>query len=294
MSLPGLKENIPLAPYTSVRVGGPARYFLEASSEEELLKAISFAREREIPFHILGSGSNTLVSDEGFEGLVVKLRMEEWKKEEKDAREILRAQAGVPLSALVELALKEGYANLYWAVGVPGTVGGAVYGNAGTPKTSAKDSLLEARVLDARTGSVKIFSNAQCGFSYRHSVFKEQKHLIVLSATFNLVKGDGEKLKEEIREFLAYRRSHQPLEFPSMGSTFKNPPGKSAGGLIESVDLKGYVIGGAQFSEKHANFIVNRGGATAKDIISLIRKAKGRVKERMGITLEEEIQYVGF
>ncbi|MDI6591595.1 MAG: UDP-N-acetylmuramate dehydrogenase [Patescibacteria group bacterium] len=256
--LPGIKMNVPLKNYTTFGIGGPARYFFIAKTKFDLIEAIKIAKKFNLPFFILGGGSNLLVSDRGFNGLVIRY--------------------GQPLSSWVSKGLE-------WAVGIPGTLQGAVWGNTGAFGRSMKDVVKEIEVFDTKTGKIKIFKNEDCQFSYRNSIFKEKKNLIILSVKIKSKKSNLQKIKQ----YLKYRKETQPLEFPSAGSIFKNPDKFSAAELIEKCGLKGKRIGGVQISKKHANFIVNLGNGRARDVIKLINLAKKSVKKKFGITLEEEI-----
>jgi len=257
--LPGVKKNIPLKNYTTFRIGGPAKYFFMARAKEDLIEAILVAKKFKLPFFIFGGGSNILVSDKGFNGLVIKF--------------------GQPLSSYIPKGLE-------WAVGIPGTIQGAVCGNASAFKKSMKDVVKEVEVFDTKTEKVKILKNKDCRFSYRNSIFRKKKNLIILSVKIKSKKSDTKKIKQ----YLDYRKKTQPLNLPSAGSVFKNPAGFSAGELIERCNLKGKRVGNIKISEKHANFIVNLGRGKAKDVMKLIKIIKNRVKKKFGVTLEEEIQ----
>jgi len=261
--LPGLKKNIFLKNYTTFRIGGRAKYFFVARKKEDLIKAILVAKKFKLPFFILGSGSNLLISDKGYEGLVIK--------------------TGTPLSLYV-------FKGLEWAAGIPGTIEGAVYGNAGAFGKSMKDAVKSVEVFDTKTGKIEIFKNKDCKFGYRSSIFKKKKNLIILSVKIKTKKSDPQKIKQ----YLDYRKKTQPLNLPSAGSVFKNPKGVFAAELIEKCSLKGKKIGNVKISEKHANFIINLGKAKAKDIRKLIDLIKKRVKKKFKTKLEEEIQYLGF
>jgi len=252
------RKNVPLKNYTTFKIGGPAKYFFEAKRKEELIEAIKLAKKLELPFFILGGGSNLLVSDKGFDGLVIKF--------------------GQPLSSYVSKGLE-------WAVGIPGTVQGAVYSNAGAFKKSMKDVVKEVEVFDTKTEKIKNFKSKDCKFGYRDSIFKKNKNLIILSIKIKSKKSNRKKIKQ----YLDYRKKTQPLNLPSAGSIFKNPPAKSAGELIEKCGLKGKRIGNVKISEKHANFIVNLGNGKAKDVKKLIKIIKNKVKNKFGVTLKEEI-----
>lgn len=255
------KKNIPLAPYTTFKIGGKVKYFYEAKSSDDLIKAVRAAQKARMPFFILGGGSNILVSDKGFDGLVIKIQ--NTKYEIQDTRIV--ADAGVLLGRLVNDSVKAGLTGLEWAAGIPGTVGGATRGNAGAFGTSM-------------AGIVKDIRN------YEN---------IILSVEMELKKGDRKKSQKMIKEYLEYRNKHQPLEYPSAGCIFENPEGDFAGRLIEQCDLKGIKIDNAMISKKHGNFIVNTGNAKAGDVIELIKLCKEKVREKLGIELKEEIEYLG-
>ena len=264
-----IQKNVLLKNYTTFKIGGRAKYFFVAKTKKDLIEVINWAKEKKLPFSILGGGSNLLVSDRGFSGLVIKF--------------------GQPLSSYVSKGLE-------WAVGIPGTLQGAVYGNAGAFGKSMKDVVGNVEVFDVDELRIKNYELSKCKFGYRDSIFKRKKNLIILSAEIKTKKSNPKKIKE----YLEYRKTTQPLNFPSAGSVFKNPPGFSAGKLIEDCGLKGKRVGNVKISEKHANFIVNLGNgrhpptARAKDVKKLIDLAKKRVKNKFGVKLEEEIQYLGF
>jgi len=247
---------------TTFGIGGKAQFFFVAKTKENLIKAVKLAKKLKLPFFILGGGSNLLVSDRGFDGLVIKF--------------------GQPLSGYVSKGLE-------WAAGIPGTVQGAVYGNASAFEKSMKDVVKSVEVFDAKTEKIKIFKNKDCRFSYRNSIFKNKKNLIILSVKIKPGKSDWKKIKE----YLAYRKQRHP-QLPSAGSVFKNIGEIPAAILIHQAGLTGKRIGNAQISEKHSNFIVNLGAASAKDVKKLINLAKKSVKNKFKINLEEEICYLGF
>ncbi len=258
-----IKRNITLAKYTTFRIGGKAKYFFAAKNKDEIIKAIKWAKNKNLPFFILGGGSNLLVSDKGYRGLVIKF--------------------GEPLSSYVLKGLE-------WAVGIPGTIQGAVFGNAGAFGKSMKDAVESIEAFDTKTSKEKVFKNKDCKFSYRTSIFKKNKNLIILSVKIKLKKSSP----KAIREYLNYKKNTQPLNFSSAGSVFKNPAGFFAGKLIEECGLRGKKIGDVKISEKHANFIINLGKGKAKDVKKLISLVKKSVKNRFKINLEEEIQFLGF
>lgn len=306
--LPGIKKNILLKDYTTFRIGGKARYFFAAKTKDDLAKAVKFAQESKLPIFILGAGSNLLVSDKGFNGLVIK--MQNTKYEIQNTK--ISTGTGESLSKLIELSLREGLGGLEWGSGIPGTVGGSIRGNAGAFGLSMSDVVESVEALDVKDFKFKIYSLRDCQFSYRQSVFKRNKNLIVFSATFKLKKEEKGKIEKEIRSYLNYRRERHP-KGPSAGSVFKNIEfSKSlvekfpeflqfkekgyipAAFLIAQCGLTGKTMGGAKISEMHSNFILNFKKAKAQDVIGLINLAKEEVKNKFDIKLEEEIECLGF
>ncbi|MBI2041678.1 MAG: UDP-N-acetylmuramate dehydrogenase [Candidatus Nealsonbacteria bacterium] len=292
-----IQKNVLLKEYTTFKIGGPAKYFCAVENKEDLIRAVSFAKKEKIPLFILGGGSNLLVSDEGFKGLVIKI--ENCKLKIVNSRVI--AGAGVSLAKLVSITSNAGLSGMEWASGIPGaTVGGAIRGNAGAFGAEMKDITKTVIVLEIQNPKSKIqnnnfkikirnFNNKDCRFSYRSSIFKENPDLIIFSCELEMKRGD--KVKEKVKEILSYRKEKHPAE-PSAGSIFKNLENIRARDLIEKAGLKGRTIGGAQISEHHANFIVNLGGAKSKDVLDLIDLAKKEVKNKFGIEIEEEIKYL--
>ena len=287
-SLPGIQKNILLKNYTTFRIGGRARYFFAAGTKEKIIWAIKRAKEKKLPFFILGGGSNLLVSDEGFKGLIIKIQNTKYQI----LNTKIIAEAGTPLGQLVNIAAISGLSGLEWAVAIPGTIGGAVFGNAGTPEGSMKDIIRKVEVLDVKDLSFKTYNSKECKFNYRSSIFKKKKNLVIISAELQLKKGDKNKIKEKIKKYLNRKKEKQPLNCPSAGSVFMNPEGFFAGKLIERAGLKGEKIGGAEISEKHANFIVNSGKASGQDVIKLINLIKKQVKKKFKVVLKEEIQFL--
>jgi len=313
--LPDVKKNVSLANYTTFKVGGEADLFYTAKSKQDLLKAIEVAKGLEIPLFVLGGGSNLLVSDDGYSGLVIKCGMKNIKSEaEKNKAEEIYAGAGAEVSDLVEFCYQQGLAGLEWAAGIPGTVGGAVYGNIAAFGKFIKNDLEKVEVLDSSSLKVKEMLLGECKFGWKDSIFKHNKNLIILSAVFDLKKGNKDKIKERIDKCLNYRKKHHPIEHSSAGCIFKNYKGKiesknliqkfpalesfnkqgvvPAGFLIERSGMVGKKVGSAQVSDKHANFIFNTNGAKAKDIKKLINLIKQNVKKEFGVELEREIQYL--
>ncbi len=284
----GVQRHIPLDKYTTLRVGGPADYFAEPSSETELNALLNAAKEAGLPVLLMGKGSNLLVRDGGFRGLVIRLggafsRIEPWEGG-------LSAQAGALLSVLANEAAETSLTGLEFAQGIPGTVGGGVYMNAGAYGGELAQRVESVTVLDH--GEVKRIPGSEMGFGYRHSRAMEEDW-IVLGARFRLEKGDQERICAAMRDFAARRKEKQPLNYPSAGSFFKRPEGHFAGALIEGAGLKGKSVGGAQVSEKHAGFLINTGGASAADFLALMKLVQDQVKAMYGVALEPEVRIVG-
>jgi len=287
------EEHVPLARHTSWHVGGLARYFAHVTTEADLLEALQFARDKHLPFFVLGKGSNTLFPDDGYPGVII--HMEGRTITVEGTR--LTAESGVFMRPLVNAALKHGLRGLEELAGIPGTVGGAVRGNAGTWQTEIKDVIESVTVIRPQGSGweKKVLLPAECEFGYRHSIFKSHPDWVVLSATFQLHQGDVAEGEALVQKDLTQRHAKQPYDAPSAGSVFKNPDkehGIFSGALIEKTGLKGTRVGGAEISPKHANFIVNRGGATAADILQLIEKMKTEVKRTSGVELQPEIVIV--
>lgn len=297
--LPGVQKNISLKNYTTFKIGGKAKYFFVAKTKKDLILAITVAKKLKTPFFILGGGSNLLASDQGYKGLVIKIRNTRYKILRSRTSSLwgkqntkIYAEAGAPLSQLLNEATKNNLTGIEWIAGIPGTVGGAARGNAGAYESSLADNIQEVEVYDVKKRKIKIFKKKDCRFAYRDSIFKKNKNLIVIFLVLKLKKGDKKEIEKKIKEYLDYRKKHQPLNFSSAGSIFVNPEGFSAGQLIEKCGLKGKKIGEAQISKIHANFIVNRNRAKAKDVKKLINLMKKKVKQKFGPVLKEEIEYL--
>ena len=275
----------PMKAHTTFKIGGPADLLVTVNSVDELQKALTACRERDVPFMILGKGSNLLVSDAGIEGAVIALSGA-FKELSADG-EIITAGAGVSLSKLCTVAAERSLSGLEFAYGIPGTVGGAVYMNAGAYGGETKDAVIEV-VYMTPDGVLGTYSAAELNFGYRHSVFKENDN-IILYAKYKLAEDDRDAILARMDDFMNRRRTKQPLEYPSAGSVFKRPEGAFAGTLIEQCGLKGKRIGGAQVSEKHAGFIINAADATCGDVLNLVRLVQETVKRETGYDLECEI-----
>ena len=288
--LPAIKKKVPLAKYTTFKIGGPARYFYIAKNKDDLIKGIKAAKKFNLPFFVLGRGSNVLFSDEGFNGLVIKIKSSMMKTNNSE----IFAEAGLRLDDLVKISAEKSLKGIEWAAGIPGTVGGAIYGNVQAFGKKISDIVKQVEVLDAKTLNIKNLTKKQCLFSDKKSIFKKKRNLIILSAILKLKKGDKKKIKKKIKDNLALRKKRHPLKFPSAGSIFINQPGfPPSAFLIERAGLKGTRIGGAKISEKHAGFIINLGKAKAKDVKSLIKLIKEKIKKKFGVVLKEEIQIIG-
>jgi UDP-N-acetylmuramate dehydrogenase len=276
-----------------MRVGGPADLFVAVGAVEDLVTVIGLAREAGVPALVLGGGSNLLVSDRGVRGLVIANGCRSVRRHEGD---VLWAESGANLAGVARQAMRWGMAGLEWGVSVPGTVGGAVVGNAGAHGGCVADNLLRATLLGP-DGALTEWPAARFAFSYRDSTLKRiirsaLPQPVVLSAAFQLQEADPTEMEARAAGFLSHRRQTQPVE-PSAGSIFQNPPGDYAGRIIESLGLKGASQGGAAFSTVHANFIVNRGGATAADVVTLINRARLAAWQALGVALAPEILFAG-
>ncbi len=287
-----LRQNMPLANLTTAKVGGSARYYLIAESAAQLTEDIAFLWAEEVPFFVLGSGSNILVSDAGIDAVVIHNKAKHVRIDNESETPSIYAESGAILITVARQAAMRGFTGLEWATTIPGTVGGAVYGNAGAHGASMMQNLLLADILHRNQGHLSL-NVEQMGYSYRSSALKrEPGGAIILSARLAVEKSDTERIKSLMNEFAARRKLTQPPG-PSMGSTFKNPAGDSAGRIIDSLGLKGTRIGGVQVSPLHANFFINDGGGTARDYFNLILLVQGIVEEKTGIKLELEIEMIG-
>ena len=279
----------PMKKHTTFRIGGPADYYLCPHSTEELQKILQICRENKLEFFILGNGSNLLVSDKGYRGVVIQL----WKNFSDIETEdnTITVKAGALLSKVAAEALEESLTGMEFASGIPGTMGGAVMMNAGAYGGEMKDIIREVTVL-TREGELLTLSKEEMNFGYRTSLVKE-KGYVVISAELQLRKGDREEIRKVMDELKERRVTKQPLDMPSAGSTFKRPEGYFAGKLIMDAGLRGFSVGGAQISEKHCGFVVNKGDATAADVLGLIGEVQKRVQEKFGVALEPEVKFLG-
>ena len=329
-ALPGIKKNVLLKKHTTFKIGGPAKYFLVVptpknrgsrirdgkaigtSMKEQIIKALTLAQSLKIRTFILGGGSNMLASDKGFDGLVIKIENKKFIfKVKKD--NTVTIPAGVQVAKIVAFSTQKGLDGWQWAGGLPGTLGGAIRGNAGAFGGETKDTVLVVEGIEDDTLQVRTFSNAQCRFSYRNSIFK-QKNWIVLSVTLQFKLGDKKELQKIAKANMDYRKERHPLDLPNAGSIFKNCDVKEfspslqqslaqvvkkdpfpvvpVAYLLSQIGLKGTTIGGAQVSPKHPNFIVNIKNAKAEDVLKIIDVNKEHIKKNYGVNLEQEVQYL--
>ncbi|MCR5398603.1 MAG: UDP-N-acetylmuramate dehydrogenase [Lachnospiraceae bacterium] len=280
----------PMYKHTTFKVGGPATVYVTVNDEDELIRLLDAMRDTGADCFIIGHGSNILVSDKGYDGLMIEtVNMSSECKVEGNS---IRAGAGMMLGHLAITARDNSLAGLEFAAGIPGTVGGAVYMNAGAYGGEIKDVIRLAGVYDRETGKVFELTGEELNLSYRHSVIKERGY-VVLYAVFDLIPGDRKEIEVKINDYNCRRREKQPLEYPSAGSTFKRPEGFFAGALIQESGLKGYSVGDAKVSDKHAGFVINKGHATATDIYCLIREVREKVYADTGVMLEPEVELIG-
>lgn len=287
------KENIrleePMAKHTTFQIGGPAQVFVTPETIDQIQQVVMLCNEDQTPFFVLGNGSNLLVSDLGMDGVVIQL-YQNFSACSVDGN-LVKAEAGTMLAAIGNMAADVGLAGFEFASGIPGTLGGAVMMNAGAYGGEMRDIVRTVRLMD-QAGHVFEKSGEEMEFGYRESIV-EREHYIVLDAVLELAQGQKEEIRTRMKELAEARRKKQPLEYPSAGSTFKRPEGYFAGKLIMDANLKGYQVGGAQISEKHCGFVVNRGGATADDVLCLIHDVQDRVEEIFQVRLEPEVKLVG-
>lgn len=284
-----VRINEPMNRHTTFRIGGPADYFLLPSSSEEVKGIMEICKEESLQYFILGNGSNLLVSDEGYRGVIIQL-YRNYGGLTVEGTEI-RAGAGVLLSQIAAAARNESLTGFEFAGGIPGTLGGAVVMNAGAYGGELKDVLKEAVVMD-REGNIFTVPVEKLAMGYRTSLVKTAGYL-VLEVVISLKKGSQEEIRDTMKDLADRRISKQPLEYPSAGSTFKRPEGYFAGKLIMDAGLRGYQVGGAQVSEKHCGFVINKGNATAADVCRLMADVQAKVQEQFGVTLEPEVKFLG-
>lgn len=283
-----IQENCSLKKFTTFGIGGPARFFLEAISLEDIYQAIDFCKKQKIPYFVLGKGSNCLFDDRGFSGMVILMKLDSITKYEDG---LFYVEAGYSFSLLGSQTARDGWSGLEFASGIPGSVGGAVYMNAGANGKETADTIVSVNFLDEE-GNLETIKKENLHFSYRHSSF-QTKRGVIIGATFKLIK--SEIARKSQLEIIHYRKKTQPYSSKSAGCVFKNPSKeKSAGALIDQSGLKGQSVGGAQVSDMHANFVVNAGQATAQNVIDLIQLIKREVKAKTGYELENEVRLIPY
>lgn len=280
-----IKTEEPMKNHTTFRIGGPARYFITPKTTKELADVIALCRNTQVPFIVIGNGSNLLVMDKGWRGAVIST---EHLKNASVSHTSIWAEAGITLARLARLAQDASLTGMEFAAGIPGTLGGALVMNAGAYGGEMKDILLWADVL-APDGSIHRKTVAQLELGYRTSRIQREGY-VVLAAQLSLKEGDQTAIKRKMDDLARQRKAKQPLEYPSAGSTFKRPPGYFAGKLIDDAGLRGFQLGGAAVSEKHCGFVINKAQATAEDVLSLCSEVRRRVKERTGVELELEVK----
>ena len=287
-----IKQNEPMKEHTSLKIGGPAEFFVQVNSVEELKELLQFCKNNKIQLTIVGNGSNLLVLDNGIKGIVIKteLKQIQIKNINEEKVEVI-VDDGVKLGLLAQKLLKEEIAGFEELSGIPGTIGGAIAMNAGAHGKEIKDIVTEVTTIDY-DGNIHIFTNEQSQFTYRHSKFLDEKY-IILQVKLLLEKGKEEEIKSKMDEYAQYRKEKQPIEFPSAGSTFKRGTDFITAKLIDDAGLKGYSIGGAKISDKHAGFVINTGNATAQDVLDLVKYVTDKVYEKFGKKIELEIKVLG-
>lgn len=284
-----VKVQEPMAKHTTFRLGGTADYYVMPKSEEEIRALISLCKREEVPYYIVGNGSNLLVSDAGYRGVIIAIGREMAVIEVHGCT--IRAQAGALMSQIASAALEHKLAGFEFASGIPGTIGGAAVMNAGAYGGEMKDVIEKVTVLD-QDGRSLVLSGEELEFGYRTSRIMKQGYIVV-AVCLRLQKGDREDIAAKMEDFKRRRTTKQPLEYPSAGSTFKRPEGYFAGKLIQDTGLRGFAVGGAQVSEKHSGFVINKGGATAEDVNRLMQEVSDRVYKKFGVRLEPEVRRLG-
>lgn len=283
-----IKKQVPLSKYTFTKTGGPAEYLAFPKNQAELEKLVEAANSNQIPLTVIGNASNLIIRDGGITGLVIILTK---MNQITISGSCVQAQAGARIIDTAFFAAEHGLSGLEFAAGIPGSVGGAIFMNAGAYGGETAEAIQKVKVLTP-TGEFKEYSNKEMQFSYRHSLVQENND-VVISATFSLHRGQKNKILAEMNYLNALRQYKQPLEYPSCGSVFKRPAGHYVGPMIIQAGLQGKQVGGAQNSTKHAGFIVNKGGATATDYLDLIQLIQAKIKEQFGLDLQTEVRIIG-
>ena len=286
-----IKINEPMSKHTSFKTGGPAEIYITGKTIKQIQEVLKFSKQNNIKLYIIGNGSNLLVLDEGVKGIVLKISLENIQIEEKEDNVIIIAGAGVKTMALAQTLKQKSIMGFEELAGIPGTIGGANYMNAGAYGKELKDIIVSTKAINKETGEIETLKNEEQELKYRSSIFKNRKYIII-ETMLNLQKGIPEEIERKMSNFLNQRKEKQPIEYPSAGSTFKRGERFITAKLIDECGLKGYQIGGAQISEKHAGFIINKNNATSKDILDLIKYTKKKVFEKFGVQIEEEVEII--
>ena len=286
-----IKINEPMSKHTSFKTGGPAEIYIIGKTLEQIQAALKYSNQNNIQLYIIGNGSNLLVSDEGIKGIVLKIAVDNIETLESDFGVLVKAGAGVKIMALAQILKKDGITGFEELAGIPGTMGGANYMNAGAYGKELKDIIVSTKAINKETGKIETLKIKEQELKYRNSIFKNRKYIII-ETMLNLQKGIPEEIERKMSNFLNQRKEKQPIEYPSAGSTFKRGEKFITAKLIDECGLKGYQIGGAQISEKHAGFIINKNNATSKDILDLIKYTKKKVFEKFGVQIEEEVEII--
>lgn len=284
-------KNEPMSKHTSFKIGGVAEYFIKIKDIQALKNILVLANENNIPITVVGNGTNLLVREGGIKGFVLKLELNDFKIKRNVKDVIITVEAGMALSALSAIALKEEITGLEFLSGIPGTIGGALRMNAGAYGKEIKDIVIKTKAI-TYDGKIKTLTADEQKFSYRNSIFSNNE-FIILETTIKLKKGKKENIEEKIKEYSLSRRESQPLEYPNAGSTFKRKEGLITAKLIDECGLKGFNVGDAEISRKHAGFIINKGNATSRDVLELIEIVKNKVKEKFNVEIELEILVLG-
>ena len=287
-----IKQNEPMKEHTSLKIGGPADFFIKVNCIEELKNILQFSKNNKIPLTIIGNGSNLLVKDKGIRGIVLKIKLKNIQIKNVDQRNVeITVGNGIQMGFLAQKLLKEEITGFEELSGIPGTIGGTVIMNAGAHGKEMKDIVAEVTTIDY-DGNIHVFTNEQSQFAYRHSKFIEEKY-IILQVKILLEKGKKEDIKSKMDEYAKYRKEKQPTEYPSAGSIFKRGTDFITAKLIDDAGLKGYSIGGAKVSEKHAGFVINTDNATAQDVLDLVKYVKDTIYKKFGKEIELEIKILG-
>lgn len=287
-----LTENADMSKYTSFRAGGSAAALVEVENTEELRAVLQLVTEGNIPHMVIGNGSNMLFKDSGYDGIVIKLSRQGFDYVTMEGDNAVRVGTAMTNGALAKILQREGLAGFEFASGIPGSLGGAVFMNAGAYGGEMKDIVKSVKTISPDGREERIFTAEEMDFSYRHSILEENGYIAV-EVTLQLTKGDKEEIAAQMKELLEKRNSKQPVNYPSAGSTFKRPEGYFAGKLVEDAGLKGLTVGGAQVSTLHSGFVINIGGATATDILQLMALVQNTVYDKFGVMLEPEVRIIG-